>query len=143
MKKVNTSLNLTLESNGSLSYDCNTHTDRFTFIGSDILKAKPEELTEESKSLRARFTEYMKRLSGVDENALSYEALTDYYLERGIGDIPHCVHQYVWQNYHQSLIWDSKKCEEAYLAGVDHLNHLADEGTIPRKNIPFGSSKRH
>ncbi|MEM9363650.1 MAG: hypothetical protein AAGA43_13510 [Bacteroidota bacterium] len=141
MKETNKSLSLTLESDGSLTYDCNSHIDRFTFIGSDILKTKQENLTEEGKSLRARFTEYMLRLSGVDANALNHEDLTKYYLERGIGDIPHCVHQYVSQNYYQSLVWDGKKCQKAYLDGVDYLNGLADQGKIPRKNIPFGLKK--
>ncbi|MEM1260633.1 MAG: hypothetical protein AAF575_00170 [Bacteroidota bacterium] len=128
-----------LQADGSMGYDCNYHTDRFTFLDNERATGQQsQEISEDGKSLRAMFTKYMKELSGVSDDGLDHQDLIKVYLKEGIGDIPHCVHQYIWNRYYYPHILDGRECEKMYLEGVDFLNDLADKGKLERDNIRAG-----
>lgn len=126
-----------INSDGTVTYDCNYHTARFTFLKPQpVLSRTGEKEISTRKSVKSRFTEFMMAIIGEDPNEFNQEDFIKEYLKLGVGDIPHFVHQYVWTRYKLSGILEAKESEELYLKGVDLLNDLADQGKIPRSNSP-------
>jgi len=109
-----------------LNYNINYDIGRFSFFIDKKRKSTFEPMLNGLNKL-------MFKIIGDKLYKIDFENLEKEYIKSGIGDVPHFVHQYIWQRYRfPEPIYDIETSELMYFEAVDYINEKIEKRLLPK-----------